>query len=66
MKKLLTYTPKQLKLMGMKLYSTQIVLSNYLSLLLGAAVYFDIEKFDECMVDCNKAIEVNPTFIKVY
>jgi tetratricopeptide (TPR) repeat protein len=32
---------------------------------LGAAVYNTLEKFDEAITDCEKAIELNPNFVKV-
>jgi hypothetical protein len=33
--------------------------------MLGAAVYHTIEDFDKCLIDCERALELNPNFIKV-
>ena len=49
----------------MILYSFQTVLLSACSFSIGATVYFDIEKFDECILDCDKAIELNKGFAKV-
>jgi hypothetical protein len=32
---------------------------------IGAAVYIALDKFDESIRDCDKAIEINPQFVKV-
>jgi hypothetical protein len=32
---------------------------------LGAAVYLAMDKIDESLTDCDKAIELNPAFVKV-
>lgn len=33
--------------------------------ILGATAYFQMEKFDEALADCDKSIELNPKAIKV-
>lgn len=34
--------------------------------LLGAAVYTAIEKFDDAIKDCDRALEINAGFVKAY
>ena len=34
--------------------------------LLGAAVYTAIEKFDDAIKDCDRALEINGGFVKAY
>jgi hypothetical protein len=33
--------------------------------MIGAAVYTELERFDECIADCDRAIELNKDFSKV-
>ena len=33
--------------------------------IIGAAVYIALEKFDEAISDCDRAIEINSKFVKV-
>lgn len=33
--------------------------------MLGSTVYYEIEKFEECITDSDKALELNKSFIKV-
>jgi hypothetical protein len=33
--------------------------------MIGSTVYFEIEKFDECITDCDKALELKKDFVKV-
>jgi Tetratricopeptide repeat len=35
------------------------------SLFIGSAVNTQLEKFDDAIKDCDKAIELNPNFVKV-
>ena len=32
---------------------------------LGAAVFIALEKFEDAITDCDRAIETNPSFVKV-
>lgn len=31
-----------------------------------ATSLFELEKFDDCILDCDKCIELNPQFVKAY
>jgi tetratricopeptide (TPR) repeat protein len=31
----------------------------------GATCYYDLQEFDKCLSDCNRAMELNPLFLKV-
>jgi len=45
--------------------STLTVRITILFNILGAAVFVELEKFDECIQDCDRAIELNKDFSKV-
>ena len=66
MKKHLKCTPKPLRKIRPTLHSSQTVIPFADKfLLIGAAVLLALDRVSEALVDCDKAIELNPDFIKV-
>jgi tetratricopeptide (TPR) repeat protein len=66
MMKLLTTTLRLLKKKMMTLHFSQTVSETHFNHQLGAACFFELEKFDECILDCDRAIELNKDFSKAY
>lgn len=65
MKKPLNVSLRLLKRILMIQYITPIVILRYFEYIIGAAVYNTIERFDDGIRDCDKAIELNKNFVKV-
>ena len=55
--------------MAAKYYTKAIKMAekpNYIYYANRSAVYLELEKYDECIADADKSIEIEPTFFKSY
>ena len=57
--------PKPLSLTRPTHHFSQTVSHISCNQVIGAACYIALEKFDEGIADCDKAIEINDKFVKV-